>query len=468
MAAGLGFKTFTTGEVLTAADVNGYLMQGVLVFASAAARNAAITSPQEGQFAFTKDTNGLWYYDGAAWVASGATGDIEGVTAGIGISGGGTSGTVTVTNSMATAIDAKGDLVAGTAADTFARLAVGADGTTLVADSAEATGLKWATAASGGSAYVTGKNIVINGGMDIWQRGTSIACSGTAYTADRWQGYRGVAGATVSRQTSSLTLAGIQYCARVQRDSGNTSTSTIWFSQAIETANSYQFANKAVVLSFYARAGANYSAASSALNVRLRWGTGTDQNPLGTWTGGGFTVSSTATLTTSWQRFTFTGTVDATATELATYVGFDGVGTAGAADYFEITGVQLEQAASVTDFSRAGATIQGELAACQRYYYQTNPIGNAYGRLGLARASSTTNMEFPVPLPVAMRIVPTTVTISNLTTTTANTITAVAFNQATTTCGGVDLTTSSVVSGSVYAVMGNNSTSAYIAFSAEL
>jgi hypothetical protein len=149
MAAGLGFKTFTTGEVLTSADVNGYLMQGVLVFASAAARNAAITSPQEGQFAFTKDTNGLWYYDGAAWVASGATGDIEGVTAGVGISGGGTSGTVTVTNSMATAIDAKGDLVAGTGADAFSRLAVGANDTVLTADSAEATGLKWATASSG-------------------------------------------------------------------------------------------------------------------------------------------------------------------------------------------------------------------------------------------------------------------------------------------------------------------------------
>ena len=150
MAAGLGFKTFTTGEVLTAGDVNGYLMQGINVFATTTARNAAITAPAEGQFAFTKDTNSLWYYDGAAWVASGATGDIEGVTAGVGISGGGTSGTVTVTNSMATAIDAKGDLVPGTGADTFARLAVGANGTVLTADSAEATGLKWATAASGG------------------------------------------------------------------------------------------------------------------------------------------------------------------------------------------------------------------------------------------------------------------------------------------------------------------------------
>lgn len=174
MAAGLGFKTFTTGEVLTAGDVNGYLMQGILVFASTAARNAAITSPQEGQFAFTKDTNGLWYYDGSAWVASGATGDIEGVTAGVGISGGGTSGTVTITNSMATAIDAKGDLVVGTGADTFSRLAVGANGTTLVADSAEATGLKWQAASSASFK-----------GVSCWQS-TDISISNDTTTAITW------------------------------------------------------------------------------------------------------------------------------------------------------------------------------------------------------------------------------------------------------------------------------------------
>lgn len=83
------------------------------------------------------------------WITN-DVGDITAVTAGTGISGGGTSGAVTITNSMATAIDAKGDLIAGTGADTFSRLGVGTNGQVLVADSAEATGLKWATAAAGG------------------------------------------------------------------------------------------------------------------------------------------------------------------------------------------------------------------------------------------------------------------------------------------------------------------------------
>jgi hypothetical protein len=77
MAAGLGFKTFNTGDVLSAADTNGYLMQGVLVFASAAARDAAITSPQEGQFAYLKDTNATTYYTGSAWTnLAGASGKV--------------------------------------------------------------------------------------------------------------------------------------------------------------------------------------------------------------------------------------------------------------------------------------------------------------------------------------------------------------------------------------------------------
>lgn len=154
MAAGLGFKTFTTGEVLTAADTNGYLMQGVLVFASSAARSAAITSPQEGQYSYLKDTNSTEYYDGAAWIAA-PIGDITGVTAGTGISGGGTSGTVTVTNSMATEITAAGDIIVGTGSGTFDNLPIGTTAQVLTADTTVSPyKVKWATPATATSKVV--------------------------------------------------------------------------------------------------------------------------------------------------------------------------------------------------------------------------------------------------------------------------------------------------------------------------
>lgn len=67
MAAG-GFRTFVAGEVLDEDDINNFLMQGVLVFADGTARDAAITVPVEGQFAFLTGSNELTFYDGAAWV----------------------------------------------------------------------------------------------------------------------------------------------------------------------------------------------------------------------------------------------------------------------------------------------------------------------------------------------------------------------------------------------------------------
>jgi len=83
MAAGLGFKDFVTGEVLTSTDVDGYLMQGIWVFASAAARSSAVTSPQEGNFSYLKDTNSTEYYTGSAWVsASGGGGKVLQVVSG--------------------------------------------------------------------------------------------------------------------------------------------------------------------------------------------------------------------------------------------------------------------------------------------------------------------------------------------------------------------------------------------------
>lgn len=101
------------------------------------------------------------------WVTP-QTGDITGVTAGTGISGGGTSGDVTVTNSMATAMTTKGDLVPATGSGAFARLGVGANNTVLTADSAAATGMKWATPSStptfvGCSLYKSSNQAAANG-----------------------------------------------------------------------------------------------------------------------------------------------------------------------------------------------------------------------------------------------------------------------------------------------------------------
>ena len=260
-----------------------------------------------------------------------------------------------------------------------------------------------------------GKNIMINGGMDIWQRGTSITGAATAkYTADRFSLYQNTA-ATVTRQTTSDTtnLPSIQYCLRAQRNSGSTSTSGVSIAQSVESANSIPFAGKSVVYSFYARRGANFSGASNNISVYLVSGTGTDQNIHTSYTGASYLVNSTATLTTTWQRFTFTATVDGTATELAAYQEYTPSGTAGANDYFEITGVQLELGSYATTFSRADGTIQGELAACQRYFVRlVNGAETTNEAITLAQAYGTTGAIAALQWIVPMRSTPT-MTISS-------------------------------------------------------
>jgi len=100
-----GFKVFSVGEVLTAADVNDYLMeQSIGIFSNSTARDAQITSPIEGQFCYLADSNVLQLYNGSSWANFIGEGDITGVTAGTNISGGGASGAVTLNLAIDSAV----------------------------------------------------------------------------------------------------------------------------------------------------------------------------------------------------------------------------------------------------------------------------------------------------------------------------------------------------------------------------
>jgi hypothetical protein len=174
MAAGQGFKTFTTGEVLTAADTNGYLMQGVLVFATSVARDAAITSPQEGQFAYLKDTNVTTYYTGSAWANLDTTG---------------------MTNPMTTT----GDTIYSSSGSTPARLGIGTTGQVLTV----AAGLpSWAAAPSGS--------------LTISQIATGTFNSGTSFTVSSLSSYDTIT--MIMNNVSVNSAAGLSF--RINNNSG--------------------------------------------------------------------------------------------------------------------------------------------------------------------------------------------------------------------------------------------------------
>ena len=333
------------------------------------------------------------------------------------------------------------------------------------------------------SPYVAGKNAIINGGFDIWQRGTSFSLSSGAtavYTADRF-GVTTVSGAaTVSRQLADSTLPQFKYCIRVQRNSGETATGGQYLAQSVESLNTLQFVNKTISLSFYARKGADYSTTSSLMTATIWSGNAsTDGNILTT---GGFGAGQATaaqvnvSLTTSWQRFTITGTIGSTVTQVAATFNNGPSGTAGTNDYFEITGVQLELGSVATPFSRAGGTLSGELAACQRYYYRSSSTAsNPYALFTQAfGANSSTQVYTSTRLPVSMRIPPTAADYANLQVADGSNLYAVTSivldaNTSTQDIAAVGYNVSSgLTQYRPYAARGNNSSSAYLGFSAEL
>jgi hypothetical protein len=367
----------------------------------------------------------------------------------------------------------KGDLY--TYSTDNARLAVGANGETLVADSSTATGLRYNPPVNSLS------NPLINAGFDFAQRGTSVTVSGTiAYTLDRWLGRTsGVGGSVVvTRETTGDTtnLPNIQYCARSRRATGSSDGSDLELYQAIETTNSLPFVGKTVTFSYYLRKSANYTGSFQAV---LYYGTGTDQPQPRVFTGA-VAAGALTTITTTWTRYVITATIPTTATQIGVMFRHRPAGTAGADDYYEVTGAQIDvgtwTASTAPTFRRNAATIQGELAACQRYYYRQT-AAQVYSTFSTyAPALSTTVVDGVVPLPVTMRTIPTSVDSASVA---ANDNVNAPYTGGTITITGSSNTTNTLAirytHGSAaltqyrsYALIANNTTAAYLGFSAEL
>jgi hypothetical protein len=404
------------------------------------------------------------------WVTD-AAGDITGVTAGTGISGGGTSGTVTVTNSMATAIDAKGDLIAGTAADTFSRIAVGTNGQVLTADSTAATGLAWATPSGGSNSFYAGKNKIINGDFSIWQRGTSFTNpASVTYNVDRWRVFRDGSGTLIiSQQTftpGTAPVAGYEgtYFYRLNQSVAGSGATVNAHQNVIEDVRT--LAGQTVTLSYWAKAAATLS-----LEITSDQGFGT---------GGSSTVSTTIvasqTITTSWVRYSHTFTMPSmsgktigpnNSTSITLRLPLNATFT------FDIWGVQLEAGSTATDFVTAsGGSPQAELAMCQRYYFRAFS-DSGYRTFGVGTVTGVNNMNCFVNLPVQMRVIPTSLETSAMSTfywepgggTTPTSITLA--TSATQNLGNVQVNKNSSFTVGYATGLFSNNTAAYLGFSAE-
>jgi len=213
------------------------------------------------------------------------------------------------------------------------------------------------------------RNFIINGTGIVCQRNGSNTSINT-YAMDRWRTFGGPGGFTLSPRSDSGEGDG--YHIKFQRTSGNTQTNEMGLVQGIESYESKKLAGQEVTLSFRVRVGGDWSPTNFSAIVRT--GTGNNENPIGM-TGMLSSVTSgvISGLTTSFQTFTYTGTIPSNATQVSVSFQWTPVGTAGAADYVEIREVQLELGSIATPYENRSYADQ--LRDCQRYFEKSHDIG---------------------------------------------------------------------------------------------
>lgn len=218
----------------------------------------------------------------------------------------------------------------------------------------------------------------MNGGMEVWQRGTSIAvaASSTLYTADRWYLATDTGEASVVSQQTGLVDES-QFCARVQRNSGQTGTGVMRFAFPLSLEEIVLLRGNIANLSFRIRAGANWSPASGTLTYTLYIGTGAAAKRNATpYTGESSAIASTVNLTTTTVLVTASSAsvIPVATTQAEIQFSWTPVGTASTNDYFEIDDLQLEPSLSantytITSYDRI--PFETMLRACKRFYQKT-------------------------------------------------------------------------------------------------
>ena len=308
-----------------------------------------------------------------------------------------------------TIVDAKGDIITASAADTPARLAVGNNGETLVADSSTSTGLAYR------EDYAAGKNKLINADCRFNQRAFTSTTTTATYGFDRFKLEYTGGTATYSAQTftaGTAPVAGYEAAnfMRIVTASQSAVGHFAGISQPIEDVRT--FAGQTVTFSVWAKASTGTP--NIGFNVEQAFGTG-----------GSATVPTSApvqAITTSWARYTFTinvpsiagKTIGTGSPQLNTRI-FTSAGTSiSGAGYpavgiqnvtIDLWGWQLEDGSVATAFNTATGTIQGELAACQRYYYRQTATTNQTLAIGSIPTTSI-SVAFST-MPVTMRTAPT-------------------------------------------------------------
>jgi len=370
-------------------------------------------------------------------------------------------------------LTAKGDLFGYST--TQARVAVGNDGETLVADSSTSTGLRYT------GNFAAGKNIILNGDFSINQRNfTSTTSNG--YGFDRWTYLFNDGTCTYSTQTFTLGTAPVagyegKTFARLATVSQTAAGAYSLLDQRVESVRTD--AGQTVTISFWAKADSGTP--KVAVEFIQAFGTGgspsADVN----------TYAGQVTISTSWARYSLTvaipsisgktigtGNNDNLTVRLFTSAGSNFNSRTGSLgiqnNTIDFWGVQLEAGSVATAFQTATGTIQGELAACQRYYWRntlqtSTEIANVVGR-------SSTVSDCIVNFPVPMRTNPSSVEYGGTPSLTdpnvaAYTVTSVTFVHATSYTGFIRPNTASGLTQGKFYTLGIP-TSGYLGFSAEL